>query len=304
MSRRFYNLPPLTALAAFEAAARHLSFKRAAEELNVTPGAISHQIRGLEREIGTRLFNRVHRGVELTEDAEHLFRTLRGAFLDISNRTDALRNRTRRPGVTVGATTAMSALWLTPALSQFWREHPDVRVNQVVSDTLEFGAAKPELIINYGAIRDGTYDSTPLFRDTLVPVCAPSLAELHAPKSVVDLAGMPLIHLDAPDRRWTTWAAWFEEQGYAGPLRRGIVVNNYMIALQAAEDEAGMVLGWKRLVTPYLASGRLVAFDDFAIPAPTSFFLSRSAASKGDAGVDSLVERILKVAQSVEMNSS
>ena len=239
MSRRFYNLPPLTSLAALEAAARHLSFKRAAEELNVTPGAISHQVRALETEIGTKLFNRVHRGVELTEAGEHLFRTVRAAFQDISNRTDALRNQTVRSGVTVGATTAMSALWLTPALSQFWREHPDVRVNQVVSDTLEFGAVQPELVISYGAHRASNYTGTPLFRDTLRPVCAPALAERHAPRSIEDLAAMPLIHLDAPDRRWTSWALWFEEQGYNGPLRRGIVVNNYMIALQAAEDGSG-----------------------------------------------------------------
>ena len=304
MSRRHYNLPPLTALAAFEAAARHLSFKSAAEELNVTPGAISHQIRALESELVTSLFNRVHRGVQLTEDGELLFRSVRAAFQDISNRTDGLRNKTVRRGITIGTTTAMSALWLTPALSRFWREHPDVRVNQVVSDTLDFGASQPELIISYGANRDSNSASTALFRDTLIPVCAPALARRRAPQSIDDLATMPLIHLDAPDRRWTSWALWFEEHGYSGPLRQGIVVNNYMIALQAAEDEAGMVLGWKRLVTPHLISGRLVGFEAFSIPAPTSFFLSRSAGSLSDPSVEILADRILKVAQSGEVNSS
>lgn len=296
MSRRFYNLPPLTALAALEAAARHQSFKKAAEELNVTPGAVSHQIRGLEEELGVALFQRVHRGVELTEDGERLFRTVRGAFLDISSQTDALRSRPTAQGVTVGATTAMSALWLTPAISRFWREHPEMRVNQIVSDRLDFGLATPELVISYGPYKEARYDGVPLFRDALIPVCAPTLAERFRPRTVEDLAAMPLIHLDAPDQRWTRWAHWFDELGYSGALRRGIVVNNYMIALQAAEDEAGMVLGWARLVSRYLESGTLVGFEDFSLPAPTSFFVSRARAASPNPELDALQAWIVEVA--------
>ena len=103
---------------------------------------------------------------------------------------------------------------------------------------------------------------------------------------------MPLIHLDAPDRRWTSWALWFAEMGHSGALRRGITVNNYMIALQAAQDGAGMVLGWRRLVAPLLDSGALVGFDGFSQPAPTSFFLSRSSQTSG-ADLDDLAEWIL-----------
>ena len=198
MSRRFYNLPPLTGLAALEAAARHQSFKRAAEELNVTPGAVSHQIRGLEDELGVPLFQRIHRGVELTEDGERLFRVVRGAFLDISAQTDALRHRGQKDSVTIGATTAMSALWLTPAVSRFWRDHPGLRVNQIVSDMLDFGLATPELVLSYGPYKEAHYQGTPLFRDTLIPVMSPSLAKTHQPDSIEDLANMPLIHLTRP----------------------------------------------------------------------------------------------------------
>jgi DNA-binding transcriptional LysR family regulator len=91
-----------------------------------------------------------------------------------------------------------------------------------------------------------------------------------------ELAALPLIHLDAPDKRWTTWASWFAELGYTGKLRRGIKVNNYMIALQAAQDDAGLVLGWHHLVSPLLQSGALISLNAFSIPAPTSFFLSQS----------------------------
>ncbi len=274
MSRLLYNLPPLTSLAVFETAARHQSFKRAASEMNVTPSAVSHQIRALETELNTALFQRVHRGVDLTEDGETLYQTVRTAFLDIANQTDAMRSKSDQRGVTVGSTTAMSSLWLTPEISRFWRTNPEMRVNQIVSDRLDFGNARPELVISYGPYNTNGYTGHPLFRDQLLPVCAPALAKDWNPQSPNDLAKLPLIHLDAPDKRWTSWALWFDELGYSGPLRRGIVVNNYMIALQAAEDGVGMVLGWKHLVAPYLASGRLVSFDAFATPAPTSFFLS------------------------------
>ena len=296
MSRRFYNLPALSSLAALEAAARHESFKRAAQELGVTPGAVSHQIRALEEELGRVLFRRVHRGVELTEDGERLFRTVRGAFLDISAQTDVLRSQGQSDSVTIGATTAMSALWLTPAVSRFWRDHPELRVNQIVSDLLDFGLATPELVLSYGPYKEAHYQGTPLFRDTLIPVMSPGLAKSFRPRTVEDLATMPLVHLDAPDQRWTTWAHWFDELGFRGNLRRGIAVNNYMIALQAAQDGVGMVLGWKRLVARHLKSGALVGLDKFSLPAPTSFFVSRHDGAAPDPDLDALQNWIVAVA--------
>lgn len=292
MSRKVYNLPPLTAITAFEAAARHLSFKLAAEELNVTPGAISHQIKALETELDLPLFDRRHRGVELTDAGDRLFRVVRGAFLDMSAMLDTLRGATQRNGVTVGATTAMSSLWLTPAISGFWRNWPDMRINQVVSDTLYFGQTTPDLVISYGPYPQPQFKGQPLFRDVLMPVCSPALAERHAPDTIEALAGMPLIHMDVPDTRWTGWRRWFEELGHKAPLRRGVTFNNYMIALQAAQDDVGMVLGWQRLVSPLLRSGALVAFDRFAIPAPTSFFLSRNLSIGDDPNVDALADWI------------
>lgn len=186
MARRFYNLPALSALSAFEAAARHQSFKRAAQELSVTPGAVSHQIKSLETETGITLFSRVHRGVELTEEGERLFRAVRGAFLDISGMIEALRGIAPPLGVTVGATTAMSSLWLTPVISQFWRAHPEFRVNQVVSDTLEFGRQLPELVVSYGPVRDAGFSGKQLFRDDLIPVCAPTLARQHKTETLAE----------------------------------------------------------------------------------------------------------------------
>jgi DNA-binding transcriptional LysR family regulator len=297
MPHRPYSLPALSQLSTFEAAARHLSFKRAAQELNVTPGAISHQVRALETDLGLAMFDRVHRGVELTEPGERLFRGLRGAFLDLSTLLDDLRGQAGRNGLTIGATTAMSSLWLMPAILRFWRSYPDIAINQVVSDTLDFAPPGPDLIISYGLYEAPGYRGLPLFRDTLVPVCAPALAKAHSPKTLQDLAAMPLIHLDAPDKRWTSWSRWFSDQGHKGGLRRGITVNNYTIALQAAQDGMGMVLGWRQLVHAFLSRGDLVAFDAFTTPAPTSFFLSRNLSSAQAEDAQALERWILDIPQ-------
>ena len=134
MTRRHYSLPPLTTLSSFEAAARKLSFKDAATELNVTPGAVSHQIKALEGELGVALFDRKHRGVDLTPHGLKLFHSLERSFLDISRVLAQIQRSAEDTSVSVAATTAVSSLWLTPRITRFWKEHGNVAVNQVVSD--------------------------------------------------------------------------------------------------------------------------------------------------------------------------
>src|SRR5699024_8208501 len=115
---------------------RHLSFKDAAQELSVTPGAVSHQIRALEGDLGTALFRRGHRSVELTDEGEALFEVLSMAFSKISGRLRAIRARRAGAAVTVGSTSAVAALWLSPSLIRFWRAFPDMNVTQLVQDRL------------------------------------------------------------------------------------------------------------------------------------------------------------------------
>ena len=124
-------------------------------------------------------------------------------------------------------------------------------------------------------------------------MAAPELAARCQTKDLAELAALPLIHLNAESRRWTTWRTWFETLGYSGPLSRGTRVNNYMIALQAAQDSAGLVLGWERLVRPYLNNGTLVSFGQFKVPAPESFFLNRSPATTGDKQVDLVADWLM-----------
>ena len=305
MARPIYNLPSFRTLAAFEAAARHRSFKAAAEELNVTPGAISHHVRALEAELGQSLFERVHRGVELTASGRTLFEALRSAFLDLAASVERVRRPDGGRSVTVGATTAMSALWLMPTISRFWQQHPRIGVNQVLSDALDFAQASPELIVSYGPMRDSRYTGQPLFRDTLVPVCSPSFAARYPLARIEDLLAAPLVHMEAPDRSWSTWDGWFGEHGITAPLSGGTRVNNYMIALQAAEDGAGLALGWRKMIGPRLASGRLVALDAFAVPAPTSFFLMRDQRTLSHPAIAALADRLLSAGRALsgETNS-
>lgn len=273
MSRRHYNLPPLTTLSAFEAAARNLSFKDAAQELSVTPGAVSHQIKALEGELGAALFWRRHRGVELTPEGEALFETLAAAFTRISRNLETVRSRSAGDTVTIGSTSAVASLWLSPAVLGFWRKEPDIRVNQVVQDRPFRNRPDLDLFIRYGRDRDGSLEQVELYRDQLVPVAGPDTADTLDGGSLEALARQRLIHLESEDASWTTWHDWFRQLGYEGPVSPGVRVNNYAVALQAAQDGAGLALGWQRLLAPVLDAGHLRPLGPHVLGAPHSFYL-------------------------------
>lgn len=256
MARRHYNLPPLSTLTTFETAARKGSFKEAAAELSVTPGAVSHQIKALENELGQKLFDRQHRSVVLTHAGQQLFTGLGRAFRDISDTLETLRSDTNQ-AVTIGATTSMAALWLSPALLSFWRSHPSVTVHQTVRD-MPF-ALSPELdcYIWYGAPPERGTESFHLFHDHLLPVAHPDLAQELGNLSLEALAAQRLIHQVGDHLSWSRWQDWFAQMGYAGAIAPGLRVNNYAIALQAAQDGVGIALGWQNLISPLLESGKL-----------------------------------------------
>jgi DNA-binding transcriptional LysR family regulator len=275
MARRHYKLPPLTKLAAFETSARHGSFKNAAQELGVTPGAVSHQIKSLENELGITLFNRHHRGVEITREGKELFTVLEQSFSDISMTLSSIRKSEKKAVVTVSATTAFSSLWLTPRLTQLWKTCGEISVNQHVSDTPDPYEKIPDLRIVYGYRKkeNPNLKAHKLFQDELIPVCSPAFLAQHSDTGLDTLATLPLIHLTAKDERWTTWHTWFKTMGYEGVISDNIRVNNYMIALQTASDDAGVVLGWKNLLKPLLERGSLVPFGTHTTPAPSAFYL-------------------------------
>ncbi|WP_039019812.1 LysR substrate-binding domain-containing protein [Halocynthiibacter namhaensis] len=273
MSRRYYDLPSMTTLATFETAARHLSFKQAAQELSVTPGAVSHQIKALEEDTGIQLFERKHRGVDLTPEGEALFEALQVSFQRLSLVLKSIRAGDPDEVTTVGSTSAVASLWLSPSVVRFWQKHPDANVNQIVRDRVFHGASLPDLYIQYGRSQENGLEQTPLYRDQLVPVAAPNLAAQMEGCSLDELAQSRLIYLDCDDKSWTSWKSWFTKLGYHSPLPSGNTMNNFSVALQAAQEGAGVLLGWRRLISPLIESGALVVIGPHQLPAPHRFHL-------------------------------
>ena len=278
---------PIRALVAFEAAARHESFKAAAVELNVTPAAVSHQIKTIERELRTELFRRMHRRVELTEQGAYLFIAVQNGFEQVGQALDQLRSSRRRTSVTIHSTTAVSSLWLTPRLAEFWKSNSHISVSQVVSDT-DWNTSSCDLSIHYGDMADQSATCTPLFRDKIAALASPEFAAKHPVTTVADLAEVPLIQLRLAESHWTTWEQWTGAFGYAGPLHMSHHVNNYVIALQAARDGMGAVLGWEGLTAELIKTGRLVRLLPDALASPLDFFVARHNHDSGQ--VDRVME--------------
>ena len=278
MVRRYYSLPSLNALAAFESAARHLSLTKAAEELNVTTGAISKQVRMLEEELGGPLFVRRHRALELTREGETMAATLRDGFERISATFRQVRTSGGQPRVTIGSTLAFAQLWLMPRLGAFWNSHQDIIVDHMISDHAQ-GLNRPDLDLRF-RYGDGEWPdekSAKLYDDRIVAVASPAFAREHAVSSARDLSALQLLSVEGVDWTWTTWASFLKALG--APHQRLNVrrFNSYVIALQAARSGQGAALGWVSLVKPLIDAGDLVQLTNAEIAAPQSYFVTWSA---------------------------
>jgi LysR family glycine cleavage system transcriptional activator len=273
LSERGERPPPLTALRAFEAAARRLSFAKAADELGVTPAALSYQIKQLEEHLGLALFRRLNRAVELTEAGRLLrpgvsegFEAMRRAVRSL----DALRED-RALVVTAGP--AFTAKWLAPRIFHFIALRPEIEVRIVASLRLmDFERDGVDAAIRFGLRAERAHFSEVLIRDRMTPLCAPVLAErLRAP---ADLAGVPLIHDDSMAALgWTPeWGDWLKAAGVERPdWRRGLRVSNADQAIAAATDGAAVALGRVSLAEAELRQGLLVAPFDLAIDPEAHF---------------------------------
>lgn len=275
MVRRHYDLPSLNALAAFEAAARHLSLTRAAAELNVTPGAVSKQVKALEDQIGRPLFLRLHRALELTPEGHAVYHSLKDAFERVSATIRQVGLTGSPRSVSIGTTMAFAQLWLMPRLGDFWTAHQDIVLDHIISDRPhEPSRSGVDLRVRYG---DGSFadeTSTFLFGDRIVPVAAPAFLARHKVRGVEDLSGLPLLSVEGVDWTWTTWADFMKAVG--APHRRLNVrrFNSYVIALQAAQAGQGVALGWMSLVRPLIARKVLARASAAEIAAPQSFYLT------------------------------
>lgn len=275
MVRRFYNLPSLTALAVFEATARHLSFRLAAAELNVTTGAVSRQIKAVEEEIGVPLFTRSSSGVELTAAGHDLYAVLSQGFGRAAETIQRIKRGNRASRVTLACSSAMAMMWLIPRMGSFWRAEPDIVVDHLISDLpSDYRRADVELRIRYGFGAWADETAQLLLKDKIYPVCSPRFAEKHAGAKPQDIPNLPLLHVDWVDPDWTDWDEFLRRADIEhGPLAGGRL-SSFPISLQACQDDQGIAVGWHRLVQPLIAEGKLVRFTSLEVPAPGSYYLT------------------------------
>lgn len=254
------RLPPLTALRAFEAAARHMSFARAAEELNVTPAALSFQIKSLEDHLGQPVFRRLNRAVELTEAGRALAPGTQDGFAALTAAWRAARRLGATSSLTVTAGPALTAKWLAPRLFAFAAAHPEIELRFTASLRLmDFDRDDIDVAIRFGYPRDeaGLF-ATPILEDWVAPMMAPALAQdLRSPRDLLDL---PMIHQD--DLGFLSppldWAGWFKAAGINHGALPGAHFSQADHALDAAIAGGGVVLGRAVLAARDLAEGRLV----------------------------------------------
>lgn len=278
MVRRHYNLPSLGALASFEAAARHLSLTRAAAELNVTPGAVSKQVKMLEDEIGRALFIRLHRALQLTPEGEVVHHALQEAFQRIASSLHSVRSENAIRTVSIGTTNAFAQLWLMPRLGAFWNANQDIVIDHLISDRpQDLYRPDVDLRIRYGDGRWPDEHARKLFDDAIVPVASPAFALRHGIRSPKDIAELQLLSVEGVDWTWTTWADFLRETGVVRKRLNVRRFNSYVIALQAALDGQGVALGWLSLVKPLIAKRELIQVSQARMAAPQSFHVTWSA---------------------------
>jgi LysR family glycine cleavage system transcriptional activator len=264
------RLPNLAALRVFEAAARHQNFSRAADETHVTHGAVSHQVRALEQDLGVALFTRHGKRLTITPQGTRFAQVVRHALQDIANATQALREETRQKRLTVSAIPSFAARWLAPRLGKFIDQNPDTelvlqssgQLHDLVRDGIDVG-------IRFG---QGQYPSLVVERlmgDSYYPVASPDYNQGQLPTSPLQLTPAQLLRSDEP------WLPWFQAAGlkWAEPSG-GVRFQDLSLLIRSAMDGNGIALVRHVVATQEIASGELVRLFDVAVKSPWDYYLA------------------------------
>ena len=293
MARR---LPPLNALRAFEAAARHLSFTRAAQELNVTQAAVSHQVKALEARLGLALFRRRNRALVLTEAGQAYLPPVRDAFDAIAQATRRLEARRSGGVLTVSTMDSFAAAWLVPRLGRFRAAHPDVDVRITITDRLvDFARDDVDLGIRYGRGHYPGLNVVRLLTEDIFPVCSPALLRGENPlRSPADLHYHTLLHDDMRE----DWRMWLMAATVADvDPTRGPAFSHSHLVIQAAADGQGVALGRGALVAQDLAAGRLVKPFDISLAAEYAYYVVTPTAAAEQPKITAFRDWLLEEAQ-------
>lgn len=279
------KLPPLNALRAFEAAARHLSFKSAADELFVTPTAISHQIKLLEQLTGQQLFRRRPRPISLTPSGVRLFPILRQGFDSFSAAVAALSEDAANAPLRVSTTTAFASRWLLPRLGNWNDQHPSLNLEVIATEqVVDLRSGEIDMAIRYAKHPPTDLEAVPLFEDRFLPVCSPRLLEgLPVDDWVGVISKLTLLHFhwkqqgdpDAPS--WPLWRAMaqlVDRRAESIDPKRGSTLSEEHMAIEAAIAGQGVALASSVLVERELKMGLLQRVSDVSIPGRTFYAVS------------------------------
>ena len=257
------RLPPLNALKVFEAVARSESVTRAARELSVTQGAVSHQVKALEAAIGVKLFNRERQRLVMTEAGRDYLAVVRDALDRIAVGTERLVQRQSSGVLTVSTSPDFAAKWLVHRLGRFAEAYSDIDLRVAATmDHVDFAREDVDLAVRHGDGNWAGLDAVRLCSEELFPVCSPKLLSgRNRVTKASDLLRFPLLRLDD----WKTWARWFDAAGIAAPVVAGPVLNRASMLIDAAVDGQGVALARTTLAAWDLINGRLVRPIDVAL---------------------------------------
>jgi LysR family glycine cleavage system transcriptional activator len=290
-----HRLPPLNALRAFEATARHLSVKNAAEELCVTPGAVSQMLKALELHLGVKLFHRVNRGILLTDAGQGYLPPVRNAFRQIAEASRRLAVSVNTGMLTVSVTQFFATAWFVPRMKDFQDAHPEIDLHVVTSNALvDFSRDGVDLAVRHGLGRYPGLCSHRVVAVEIVPVAAPALvSRLGAPTAPANLAHWPHVH----DAERKGWHLWFQSQGIdeIGPPR-GPSFDDSGLLLKAVLAGQGAGLLPAAMVALELAEGRLVKLADVVLLEDFAYYLVYPEASRERPKIAAFREWILNAA--------
>jgi LysR family glycine cleavage system transcriptional activator len=284
------SLPPLTALRAFEVAARLSSFTRAAKELHVTPAAVSHQIRGLETYLGVTLFKRTTRHLELTDQGRLAAEQLREGFELLAYGVDQLRARQTRASLVVSVTNAFATRWLVPRLGAFAARHPGIDVRlRAGGGATDFDLDEIDIAVRIGRGAFGGAVAVPLIDESVVPVASHALLRERSLRRPADLAKVPLLHDDSLRRvgRSTGWPMWVRAAKVRNlDFTSGMHFDDGHLVLQAAAAGYGVALGRLTYALDDLGARRLKIPFGPLIETDLKYYLLLPEARAGDPSID------------------
>ncbi|AKM05140.1 LysR substrate-binding domain-containing protein [Burkholderia pyrrocinia] len=279
LAKRLRSLPSLDFLRGFECAARHLSFTRAGQELNVTQSAVSRQVKALEEQLRIELFHRHIRSLTLTDKGRELYDAIAFALSDLESVIGKLSSSVGQRSISLSTTVSFAALWLIPRLGSFRASYPDIDVRvSATSEVEDLKRKRLHLAVRYAGPCTSTDDTDVLFRERVVAVCSPSLVAAGgaAAMTPADLDKHVLLHLDDPRGEWPwhAWSPFLKELGVPRLRPAGALhFSQYDQLVQAAVDGHGIAIGRRPLVDGLLKQGRLVELFSYCTVASGSYVL-------------------------------